>query len=897
MTVHIHRSRSCEFTRLWEAEASGATNISTFQHQYPKQQVTWSNIDPLAISIVNGAIEFQTDTFSSLQISIAVSSNDTLYRLSWRIQLPQVDTFHVDGQAALHVQLPVLEKVTMTLGSAPGGAEKNEIFLGSSQNTSVVAQLPCISDVTDMFHDVDFVWDKEWMRWYVDDILLLEEFIQDESARRMIDDDSQVVVDLSVTGSRAKLAVKRMSLHSGNSSDPMCAPRYSTSSNCRAQKSFSPRLGSIQGSLSVDEVETYIDEVAAAFPLITKVEELGQSVEKRPLRAVCLGACYAPQEQKIPQALFTGMHHARETLVYTIDILTSDYRNGDLAAIELLSSRQLWFILVVNPDGYAHNEMLRVWEHNKTGLRKSAAPTCDKSSQDAGVDLNRNYGVCFARDTKGSNNDPCGDDYNGPSAFSEPETKAVRDLVERYTSDFSVALNYHSYGKYFNLPFACKDKGKPSEANNSVFVALAQEMARFNGFGYGQSWEESNLYTVNGDTSDWMWQAHGIFAISPEVGPGFETQSVPGFWPSRDDVPQLSSELHYSNLYISRMAGPVYSLAVNGVQLGTIDDGGSTLSIISVNVTISNSGLRSATVELVASVFVNGTSASNAVHLELKAAPDGSESLIEQGHTLIIPYSGDDLHRIEKEIKALYIVVRDAFSCHLFRVAVHFHTALEKTNHTSLQTWTALPLPRCGTCELFFGVSEKSGEAGNSFKFSPICHEIKDVAFLNSIHIRNIDPLTAIAIRGYSSAEPVPASNATRRNSTFNVASSDSTSAEMTSVQQTALLSSILPSVSWSGPVAMIALAGLVLLVIAIVFFRCCYQRNNKKPARTKAASKGQRKVQYSLVDEKPMDSPARDRQMLYYEKNEKNDLVDVECGERSVSIDDEDTDVLKDCA
>ncbi|CAI5738078.1 unnamed protein product [Peronospora destructor] len=891
MTGEIHRSRLCEFTRVWEADASAVNNVSTLQQQYPKQQVTWSTVDPFALSIVNGAMELQTDTLLKLQISIALTANFSLHRLSWRIQWSQ------DGRAALHVQLPILEKLTMTLGSASADAAKNEIFLSSSQNTSVVAKLPCISDVTDTFHDVDFVWDKEWMRWYVNGILLLEEFIQDESARKKIDDDSKVVVDLSVAGSGAKLAVKRMTLHSGNSSDPICAPRYSTSSNCRAQKSFSPRFGSIQGSLSVDEVETYINEVAAAFPLITKVEELGQSVEKRPLRAVCLGACYAPQEQKIPQALFTGMHHARENLVYTIDILTTDYRNGDLAALEVLTSRQLWFILVVNPDGYAHNEMLRVWEQNKMGQRKSAAPTCGKSSRDAGVDLNRNYDVCFARDTKGSSNEPCGDDYNGPSAFSEPETQAVRDFVERYTSDFSVALNYHSYGKYFNLPFACKAKGEPSEANNSVFVALAQEMARFNGFGYGQSWKESNLYTVNGDTSDWMWQVHGIFAISPEVGPAFETQSVLGFWPSRDDVPQLSSELHYSNLYISRMAGPVYSLAVNGVQLGTIDDSGSITSIVSVNVTISNSGLRSATAELVASVFANGTSASNAVRLDLKAVPDSSESLVKQGHTLVIPYRGDDFHRSKKEIKALYIVVRDTYSCHLFRVALHFHTALEKINHTSFQTWAALPLPRCGTCELFFDASENSSEAGNSYDVSPICHEIKDVAFLESVYIRNIDPLAAIVNRGNSSAESVPIPNASTRNSTSNVASSGSTSAGMTYVQKTALSSSILSFASWSGPVAMISLAGLVLLVIATVFFRCCYRRNNKQPARAKTASKGQRKVQYSRVDGTSMNSPARDRQIFYDEENEKNDFVDAECGERGVSTDDEDTGALMDRA
>ncbi|KAG6963434.1 hypothetical protein JG687_00006560 [Phytophthora cactorum] len=534
---------------------------------------------------------------------------------------------------------------TMAIKSPHQAAASNEILLGSS--SAVAVKLPCVKDVADAFHNLELVWHDEWLRWYVDGVMLLEEFTLEGR------EDDKVLVELSVK--EATLTVERIELSSANASDPYCAPQYSISSNCREQESFLPRLGSVRGSLSVVEVDAFIDQVAAKYPLITKVEDLGRSVEGRPLRALCLGACDALRERKIPQALFTGMHHAREpismmNLVYTIDILTSDYSNGDLAALELLTSRQLWFILVVNPDGYAHNEMARVWEHNKMGQRKSGAPTCDRSPPDAGVDLNRNYDACFARDSKGSSNDPCGDDYNGPRAFSEPETQAVRSIVERNTSDFSVALNYHSYGKYFNLPFACQAEGQPTEPNNSMFMALAREMAHFNGFNYGQSWKDSNLYTVNGETSDWMWQAHGIFAMSPEVGPGFEVASVPGFWPSADDVPQLSSELHYSNVYLARMAGPVYALEVKSVQLGTIDDGGSTASFVSVEVVVSNSGLRPGSAELLGSLFVNGTSASDPVHLELNAEPEGSG---EQSHTLMIPYTGDDFHQSMREIKDL----------------------------------------------------------------------------------------------------------------------------------------------------------------------------------------------------------------------------------------------------
>lgn len=48
-----------------------------------------------------------------------------------------------------------------------------------------------------------------------------------------------------------------------------------------------------------------------------------------------------------------------------------------------------------------------------------------------GVDLNRNYGYKFGSTyDKGSSSDPCGEDYRGPYAFSEPETQAIRNLVE-----------------------------------------------------------------------------------------------------------------------------------------------------------------------------------------------------------------------------------------------------------------------------------------------------------------------------------------------------------------------------------------------------------------------------------------------------------------------------------
>ncbi|KAF1784926.1 Enkurin domain [Phytophthora cactorum] len=810
MPLEIHRTRACEFTRVWAANASSASNLASLQQQ---QHATWSVPDASAVSVARGSLQLQNTT---LRISIPLKSNTTLHRLSLRTQLAQVDTSYrpfksgqvlFNNSALLLLQnAPTMLKAqlngrTMAIKSPHQAAASNEILLGSS--SAVAVKLPCVK----------LVWHDEWLRWYVDGVMLLEEFTLEGR------EDDKVLVELSVK--EATLTVERIELSSANASDPYCAPQVL-------------------------------------------------------IRAWLL-----------------------QNLVYTIDILTSDYSNGDLAALELLTSRQLWFILVVNPDGYAHNEMARVWEHNKMGQRKSGAPTCDRSPPDAGVDLNRNYDACFARDSKGSSNDPCGDDYNGPRAFSEPETQAVRSIVERNTSDFSVALNYHSYGKYFNLPFACQAEGQPTEPNNSMFMALAREMAHFNGFNYGQSWKDSNLYTVNGETSDWMWQAHGIFAMSPEVGPGFEVASVPGFWPSADDVPQLSSELHYSNVYLARMAGPVYALEVKSVQLGTIDDGGSTASFVSVEVVVSNSGLRPGSAELLGSLFVNGTSASDPVHLELNAEPEGSG---EQSHTLMIPYTGDDFHQSMREIKDLYVIVRDSLSCHLFRVgtckaisglvlktnvhlfccvsvAVHFHTAVEQTNHPSFQTWTALPLPRCGTCELF-GASVHADEGENAINTSPICLAIKDVAVLKALHTRDVGSVI-------SGIEENAGSRSTKPASADVSSSASSALADVTSDQRA---SSILPSsVSWSGPVAMASLAGLVLLVVVVLFFRRRRRGNKAKSTRAKSAAGVQKRrsnVQYSRISESAANSPAGDNE-------DETDLVDAECGERGFSSDEEEAVVM----
>lgn len=95
----------------------------------------------------------------------------------------------------------------------------------------------------------------------------------------------------------------------------------------------------------------------------------------------------------------------------------------------------------VNPDGYVWNEKAR---SNKM-RRKNGRPTC-RHGADSGVDLNRNFATKWRRVKNG-----CSEEYGGTHPFSEPETQALKKLVEDVK--FTVCANIHSYGSMLTHPY------------------------------------------------------------------------------------------------------------------------------------------------------------------------------------------------------------------------------------------------------------------------------------------------------------------------------------------------------------------------------------------------------------------------------------------------------------
>lgn len=53
----------------------------------------------------------------------------------------------------------------------------------------------------------------------------------------------------------------------------------------------------------------------------------------------------------------------------------------------------------------------------------------------------------------GASDNPCSETFGGPEAFSDPESRALRDFYVERKEDIKVYLAFHSYGQYILSPW------------------------------------------------------------------------------------------------------------------------------------------------------------------------------------------------------------------------------------------------------------------------------------------------------------------------------------------------------------------------------------------------------------------------------------------------------------
>jgi hypothetical protein len=267
-----------------------------------------------------------------------------------------------------------------------------------------------------------------------------------------------------------------------------------------------------------------------------------------------------------PTFVLLGLHHAREwpsgelAMEFAFDLVKNFGRNARITG--LLRRARVVVVPVSNPDGFdlsrTDGEYSDLRELNpddplsgstsvlatpgQTYKRKNcrvvdgqdipdgscAATATSNGGFGVGVDLNRNYGGLWGgpgaagpepnpSTVEAGTLDPT---YRGASAFSEPETKNVHDLIANRQTTMMISL--HTFSNLVLRPNGVNPNtvgadGKPvgDSPDEASLKRLGGRFAAQNGYANIHGWQ---LYDTTGTTEDWSYNATGGFGYTFEVG-------------------------------------------------------------------------------------------------------------------------------------------------------------------------------------------------------------------------------------------------------------------------------------------------------------------------------------------------------------------------------------------
>lgn len=229
--------------------------------------------------------------------------------------------------------------------------------------------------------------------------------------------------------------------------------------------------------------------IAARYPVITRLDTIGYSLGGRAI--CCLKISDNPdQDEDEPPILMLGNHHGNEVhsveaTLYQVNYLVDHY-GTDPEVTNWVNSMEIRYVPMVNPDG-------------REAMRRT---------NDHGVDLNRNYSVGFTAS-----------ENHGAEPFSEPETRAVRDLAAQYPPVMS--LTYHTSGQYVLYSWTHTDQAAP-DSSAMIYLGniISESITYINGgqTGHYTLRQGGRWYFTAGEYCDYMYVMHNTMAFTVEMG-------------------------------------------------------------------------------------------------------------------------------------------------------------------------------------------------------------------------------------------------------------------------------------------------------------------------------------------------------------------------------------------
>ena len=271
---------------------------------------------------------------------------------------------------------------------------------------------------------------------------------------------------------------------------------------------------------SHEEIDKIIETIPSMYSknISVNISTIGISVENVAIKEISLyNAEKLAQEDdgascSYPLVWVVCGVHAREWT----SPLTCLHFLHELIEDDLLDQFRVKMIVMANPDGYIYS--FQEYGDPRREFRKNRRKVgCDDDVND-GVDLNRNFGTgfnhgddCAAESLPWSPPCPydsslCSITYGGPEAFSEPETRAIRDAMTTDVPWFSLSL--HGNGDSWSYPYAHQAESV-SRLGSELELAMARVYEQF-GTVYRHGCTSCVMYRAGGTMTDWAWEELGV---------------------------------------------------------------------------------------------------------------------------------------------------------------------------------------------------------------------------------------------------------------------------------------------------------------------------------------------------------------------------------------------------
>ena len=271
------------------------------------------------------------------------------------------------------------------------------------------------------------------------------------------------------------------------------------------------------GYHSYTEIAAETAAVAAAHPDIAERFSIGKTYQGRDIWAMKISDNVATDEAE-PEVLFDGNIHADEhmgaEMVLQIMHWLVDGYGTDPRITNIVNTREIWLVFVVNPDGAEYDisgGKFHFW-------RKNRQPT--PGTGYIGTDLNRNFGYRWGLEGNTSKN-PAAITYRGPAAFTAPEDRAMRDFfasrVVGGRQQIRTAITFHESGRLVMWPYGYTYTNVPSDmtvADHAALMTIGRHMAASNGYKPEQA---SDLYLSSGTSRDYLYGTYRTFSFTFEM--------------------------------------------------------------------------------------------------------------------------------------------------------------------------------------------------------------------------------------------------------------------------------------------------------------------------------------------------------------------------------------------